>query len=230
MDHDLKKLGLNISFETVAEVNAFKTVEDMFFAIGVGDNNQRELLRKVSVRRDQDSDLDPLTKLPMLSPRPVDQAQFGIQVRGTTDIYNRLARCCNPVEGEAIIGYVTRGNGLTIHRSDCHNVINERQRERLMPVNWGAAKEAQHYPVPVRIEAWDRVGLWHDITEVLKDTGININAVQMVPHRHPDKVTLLTTIMVDSVDQLSLILDKLARVQDVIDVRRDAQSVRVAAP
>ncbi len=229
LDHDLKKLGLNISFETVGELNGFKMVEDMFFAIGVGDNNQRELLRKVIGRRDQDSDLDPLTKLPMLPPRQVDQSQFGIQVRGASDIYNRLARCCNPVEGEAIIGYVTRGKGLTIHRSDCHNVINERQRERLMPVNWGAVKEAQHYPVPVRIEAWDRVGLWHDITEVLKDTGININAVQMAPHRHPDKVTLLTTIMVDSVDQLSLILDKLARVQDVIDVRRDAQAMRVAA-
>ncbi len=230
LDHNLKKLGLNISFETVAEVNNFKTVEDMFFAIGVGDNNQRELLRKVIGRRDQDSDLDSLTKLPMLPPRQVDQAQFGIQVRGASDIYNRLAKCCNPVEGEAIIGYVTRGNGLTIHRTDCHNVINERQRERLMPVNWGAAKEAQHYPVPVRIEAWDRVGLWHDLTEVLKDTGINIHAVQMAPHRHPDKVTLLTTIMVDSVEQLSLILDKLARVQDVIDVRRDAQAMRVAAP
>ncbi|GAC1547498.1 MAG: bifunctional (p)ppGpp synthetase/guanosine-3',5'-bis(diphosphate) 3'-pyrophosphohydrolase [Herpetosiphon sp.] len=227
LDHDLKKLSLAVSFDTVADINGFKIIDDMFFAVGIGESNPRDLLRKVMTRQhEQASDNDPLARIPVIAPRPYDPAPLGIHVRGASDVYKRLARCCNPVEGESIIGYVTQGKGLTIHRADCHNVINERQRARLMPVEWGANKELKRYPVPLRIEAWDRVGLWHDVTQVMKDGGVNIEAVQMAQNRHPDRTTLLTTVMVDSLDQLSSLIDKLGRVKDVIEARRDRQAQR----
>jgi GTP pyrophosphokinase len=158
--------------------------------------------------------------LPAVPPRPVDSPKIGIQVRGANDIYTRLARCCNPVEGEPIVGYVTRGKGLTIHRADCYNIVNERNRERLMEVSWGATDESKHYPVPLRIEAWDRVGLWRDIADTIANAGVNIGAVQQVENRRADRATLIATVMVDSLAQLTTILDKLNRVRDVIEARR----------
>ena len=159
--------------------------------------------------------------LPLYAKRDADMRQSGMEIHGANDIYKRIARCCNPVEGEQVVGYVTRGNGLTVHRIDCHNVINERQPERLMPVSWGGTKNTQIYSVPLRIEAWDRVGLWHDVTEVFKNNNINIKTVNMSQHRHPDKASLQATVMVDSFSELTTLMDKLGRVKDVIEVRRE---------
>jgi GTP pyrophosphokinase len=165
-----------------------------------------------------------LAHIPAFAPRPIETPKIGIQVRGTSDIYTRLAKCCNPVEGESVVGYVTRGKGLTIHRGDCYNIINERNRERLMDVTWGSTDERQRYPVPVRVEAWDRVGLWRDVADAIADCGVNIGKVQQIENRHSDRATLITTVMVDSLSQLTTILDRLNRVRDVIEARRDKMS------
>ncbi len=227
LERELKKLGLTTAFDEVASINGYKEVDDLFFAIGIGEHHPRELLRRV-IKERQDHEPAPgtegLAHLPAFAPRPKDTPKIGIQVRGANDIYTRLAKCCNPVEGEPVVGYVTRGKGLTIHRADCYNIINERSPERLMDVAWGTTNESQHYPVPVRIEAWDRVGLWRDVAETIANAGVNINAVQQIENRHADRATLIATVMVDSLAQLTNILDKLNRVKDVIEARRDRVS------
>lgn len=227
LERELKKLGLTTALDEIASVNGFKEVDDLFFAIGIGDHHPREMLRKVIKERKEQAaapEPDALLNLPTWSPRPQETPKIGIQVRGANDIYTRLAKCCNPVEGEAIVGYVTRGKGLTIHRADCYNVINERHPERLMEVSWGTTEENKRYPVPVRIEAWDRVGLWRDVADTIANAGVNINGVQQIENRHADRATLVATVMVDSLAQLSNILDKLNRVRDVIEARRDKAS------
>ena len=227
LDKELKKLGLTTAFDDVASINGFKDVEDMFYAIGIGDQHPREMLRRViKERREQAAAPEPdmLAHIPAFAERPVETPKIGIQVRGANDIYTRLAKCCNPVEGEAVVGYVTRGKGLTIHRADCYNIINERSPERLMDVSWGSSDERQRYPVPVRIEAWDRVGLWRDVADAIADAGVNINKVQQIENRHRDHATLIATVMVDSLAQLTTILDRLNRVRDVIEARRDKVS------
>ncbi|MBV9788879.1 MAG: bifunctional (p)ppGpp synthetase/guanosine-3',5'-bis(diphosphate) 3'-pyrophosphohydrolase, partial [Chloroflexi bacterium] len=127
----------------------------------------------------------------------------------------------NPIEGDGVVGFVTRGKGLTIHRADCHNILHERDRARLMDVAWGTNNDRQDYPVPIRIEAWDRVGLWRDITSTVADAGINIQAVQQVENRRAGRATLIATLMVDSLAELTTILDKLNRIADVIDAHRE---------
>ncbi len=227
LERELKKLGLTTAFDEVASVNGFKEVDDLFYAIGIGDHHPREFLRKVIKERREHPrapEPDPLMSLPAFAPRPMESPKIGIQVRGANDIYTRLARCCNPVEGDPVVGYVTRGKGLTIHRADCYNIINERNPERLMDVAWGTTDESQRYPVPVRIEAWDRVGLWRDVADTIANAGVNIGAVQQIENRHAERATLITTVMVDSLAQLSNILDKLNRVRDVIEARRDKVS------
>ena len=99
------------------------------------------------------------------------------------------------------------------HRTDDH--------ARLLEVTWGVENQQQSYPVLVRIEAWDRLGLWRDISGAVADAGINIQEVQQVPTRKPDRAVLMTTLMIQSISQLSFILDKLNRLPDVIEARRE---------
>ncbi len=225
LERELKRLGMALPFDEIAETNNIRSVEDLFFAIGIGDHHPRELLRRVLAKQKaSQQDVDPLSKLPEVSPRPVEPTNIGIQIRGTNDIHTRLAKCCNPIEGDPIVGFVTRGKGLTIHRGDCHNILHERDRARLMDVAWGTNQTKQAYPVPIRIEAWDRVGLWRDITSTVADLGINISTVQQVENRHAGRATLAATLMVDSLAQLTTILDKLNRVPDVIEAHREHAS------
>ncbi|WP_026370784.1 RelA/SpoT family protein [Kallotenue papyrolyticum] len=221
LERELKRLSINVSFDEIAEANNFKAVEDLFLAIGVGDHHPREIVKKVLARQKSSQEAgDLLARLPEVAPRQPEPSVIGVQVRGGNGIHTRLARCCNPVEGDPIIGFVTRGKGLTIHRADCRNINYERDRERLMEVSWGPTHAKQAYPVPIRIEAWDRVGLWRDITNAVADMGINIQSVHQVENRHANRATLVATLMVDSLLQLTTILDKINRIPDVIEAHR----------
>lgn len=221
LDKELKRLGLTVSFEEIASANGFKSPDDLFLHIGSGELTARQAAQKLlSQRKDVE---EPLAALPPVSPpQSRKPAQSVVLVRGEDDVYTRLARCCNPVQGEPIIGYVTQGKGISVHRADCHNILNERHPERLIEVGWANTRAEQSYPVPVRIEAWDRVGLWRDITNIIADAGINIRDVQQLPNKHHGRATLLTTVMVESLSQLTMLLDKLNRIPDVIEARRES--------
>jgi GTP pyrophosphokinase len=224
LEKELKRLGLSVSFDEIARTANARSVEDLFAQIGFGDLAARHILQKLLSQRTAD-DLDDLAGLPAVSPpqqAPKTDAK-GIQVRGESRMLTRLARCCNPVVGEPIVGFVTRGKGVTVHRADCRTIINtgEADRGRLVEVTWGSDMPPQGYPVPVRIEAWDRVGLWRDVTAVVADEGINIDAVEQVETRKPDRAILLATLKVQSLAQLTAVLDKLNRMRDVIEARRD---------
>jgi GTP pyrophosphokinase len=133
------------------------------------------------------------------------------------------------VVGEPIVGFITRGKGVTIHRADCRMVINEKDRARLVDVSWGTAAPPQGYPVPVRIEAWDRVGLWRDISSAVADANINIDVVEQVPTRKMGRAVLRITLRIGSISQLTGILDKLNRLNDIIEARRDNSSIAPSA-
>ena len=138
---------------------------------------------------------------------------------GVGDLYTRLASCCKPVYGDAIIGYITRGRGITVHRADCYNVVHVDETERLIQVSWGD-EQRQYYPIQARLEAWDRVGLLRDITTCVADEKVNMLSV--LTNVHDDRtVTVLMTLEVDGIKQLSRILQKLESVRDVYDVRRE---------
>jgi GTP pyrophosphokinase len=147
-----------------------------------------------------------------------------IRVRGLDGMLTRIARCCNPVVGEPIAGYVTRGRGVTIHRSDCHNILNEPDRNRIVAVNWGSAVPKKGFLVPLQIESWDRVGLWRDISSAIADAGINIDVVEQMPTRRANISLLRAVVRVQSVEQLTRLIDRLNRLPDVIEARREMGS------
>jgi GTP pyrophosphokinase len=220
LEKELKRLGMSIAFEDIAQLAGVRTIEDLFANIGSGDITARTLVQRIVAQRTRhEADL---AGLPQLTPPPERKTDpKGISVRGVDGVLTRLAKCCNPVVGEPILGFVTRGKGITVHRADCRTVINERDTARLVEVTWGEASPQHGHPVLVRVEAWDRVGLWRDISSAVADAGINIQEVQQIPTRKPDRAILHVTMLIQSISQLSNILDKLNRLPDVIEARRE---------
>jgi GTP pyrophosphokinase len=227
LQQELKRLGLSVPFEEIAQLCNAKTTEDLFAQIGSGDTTARVVAQKVLAQRTRIGEEDEFSGLPRLTPTEQPPSPQSIQVRGVDGLRTRLAKCCNPVAGEPIVGYVTRGKGVSIHRIDCRTVLNERDRARLVDVTWGTEQKFGS-SLPVRIEAWDRVGLWRDISGAVADAGINITELQQVPTRKPGRAVLMITLQIQSAAQLAGIIDKLNRLPDVIEARREQGGAAVA--
>jgi GTP diphosphokinase / guanosine-3',5'-bis(diphosphate) 3'-diphosphatase len=222
LQQELKRLGLLVPVEQVAQLYNAKTIEDLCAQIGSGDLTAREVAEHVLAQRTPTAEEDELSALPQSSPTAESlPSPQGIQVRGMDGQLARLAKCCNPAASEPIVGYVTRDKHVTIHRADCRTILNRRDRDRLLEVSWGQAPATNGSAVPVRIEAWDRVGLWRDISGTVADAGINITEVQQVPTRKPGRAVLMATLQIQSIAQLTGIIDRLNRLPDVIEARRE---------
>jgi GTP pyrophosphokinase len=146
------------------------------------------------------------------------QTDTGVNIMGTGGLLVNLARCCNPMPGDDIVGYITRGRGVTVHRHDCANVNGNLEPERLVEVAWEHVSEEQRYSVPVEIIAYDREGLMRDISILISDVGVNMSSVN-VSTRH-NIATFQLTIEITSVEQLTRILTRLESVESVVEARR----------
>jgi GTP pyrophosphokinase len=219
LEKELKRLSLSVLSEEVTHLSGFRSLEELYEKIGSGELTARQVTQKIlSQQIHQD---DELAKLPQVAPQPERKdGDFGIHVRGDGSMPTRLAKCCNPVISEPIVGFVTRGKGITVHRADCRTILNEPDRGRLIEVSWGAAHKQQGFPVPVQIESWDRVGLWRDIAAAIADSGINIEAIEQVPTRKRDRSLLRVVLTIKSVAELTSILDRINSVTDVIEAHR----------
>jgi len=120
------------------------------------------------------------------------------------------------VPGDDIIGYITRTQGITVHRTDCINIINEEEKERLIEVSWGEAETV--YPVDIQVEAYDRVGLLRDITTLLAEHKINIESVNT--QYNDDVFTMWATIEIKSMSQLNHILNRIMSLKGVINATK----------
>jgi GTP diphosphokinase / guanosine-3',5'-bis(diphosphate) 3'-diphosphatase len=128
-----------------------------------------------------------------------------IRVMGLKGIATTMGKCCNPMPGDDIIGYITRGRGATIHRQDCPNILRVTEKERLVKVSWGLPGKT--FTVPIQIKAYDRQGLMSDISNVISDESINLIDMNMKMNQHLAEIRLV--IGVQGISQLSRILTKL---------------------
>ncbi|MDP3045926.1 MAG: TGS domain-containing protein, partial [Chloroflexota bacterium] len=196
----------------------FGSRDELYLAIGTGDNHASQVSsRLLHVAEGPEQPL-----FPQVAARP---ESTGIQVMGESDLLTQLARCCNPVPGDDIVGYVTRGRGVTVHRNDCRNVARIPDPERLVAVDWGRAKE-HSYPVPIRIEAADREGLLRDVAALVAEEKINVAAASVETNRKDRTAVIRVTLEVTDVKQLSRILAKIEnKIKEVRSVRRDTSSL-----
>ena len=153
---------------------------------------------------------------------PVSSPSSGITVLGVGDLLIRVGRCCNPIPGDDILGFITRARGVTVHKKDCPSLRNEDEQERIVKVEWGEIREM--YPVRVKMKAYDRVGLLRDVTVAVSEEHVNIASV--ITQEHPDgSVTMELTLHTTGLDQLGKLFTKLERVQSVTSVTRDRSSI-----
>jgi GTP pyrophosphokinase len=212
LERELKRLGVELKHEDVlAKFPRYTKLDDFYAAIGYGGVSAQQIATKLD---EQPKDLFP--------PSPVIRAPktpARVEVMGAGGLLTIQANCCKPVPGDKIIGYTTRGRGVVYHRQDCSNIINLPDQERLVPVAWGAEVQQTH-PVSVHVKALDRVGLLKDVSTLLSDERVNILSV--LTQTHDDRsVTLLLTVEVEGVGQLSRIMHRLESVRDVVEVRRN---------
>jgi GTP pyrophosphokinase len=144
----------------------------------------------------------------------------GVSVLGTDGTIVNLARCCRPMIGDKIIGYITRGRGITVHRVDCPNVLNmpEHEKERLIDASWSRVSQEQRYSVPIEIIAYDREGLLRDISTVIADEKVSMSAVNV--NTRQNIATLQLTMELSSMSQLARILSRLENVNSVFEAHR----------
>lgn len=215
LEKELARLGLaHEKLEDIALLFRHERLEDFLAAIGYGDISTQQIASKLAAEEARHAEIS-LPETPAVWPEAVK----GIRVMGVGDLLTKLARCCSPVPGDDIVGYITRGKGVTVHRRDCPNIIAEKEQERLVKVEWGRY-EHQVYRVPIRIEAWDRDGLLRDVASVVAEDKINMSSVSAVTH--PDRTATITaTLEITGIEMLSRVLSKLEAIKDVSSVTRD---------
>jgi GTP pyrophosphokinase len=219
---ELKRLSLedDIKYQEIATLFDFDSLDDFFAAIGFGDlNTQRVAARILQVLRHDEVFAEEEETSVAVTPE-------GIRVKGVGDLYIQLAQCCKPSpdDPEPIIGYVTRGRGVTIHKWDCPNILvrtNKGEMERLIEVDWGTPHE-RVYPVVVKVRAWDRDGLLRDIATVIAQEEVNMRGVTSTLPQKANLITLTATLEITSVSQLIAILDKIDRLPNVVEVTRQS--------
>jgi GTP pyrophosphokinase len=221
LERELRRLARKtiqaVGTEKIAEVGRaynHETLDDFYAAIGYGAVSAQQVVARLGVLDDTE------VGLPTVAPASTRvERTGGVRVKGVGDLLVRFAKCCHPIPGDPIVGFITRGKGVTVHLRSCPTVLNEREVPRLIEVEWEAAP-AQTYPIAIRVEAYDRTGLLNDITQVVAENKVNILAAAV--NTNPDHTAIVTaTLQVASVSQLARVMSRIEGLKDVINVQRD---------
>lgn len=217
LDRELKRLDVvGMAHEKVAQLFQHDKLEDFFATVGCGDINNQQIATRIIEAERQEGAREQELQFPMLPPPAV--VGEGVTVRGTGGLLTTLARCCSPVPGDEIVGYVTRGRGVTVHRRDCPNILRIDEPERLIEVDWGTDKKT--YPVMIHILAYDRGGLMRDIAALVAAEDINMTSINVTTTKNV--ATFYATLEISDIAQLSSVLAKVERLPNVVEARRQA--------
>ena len=211
---ELRRLNQKINDETILGLFKVDTMDDLMADLGSG-NIAESLLSHRLAQIGHETE-EPLAK--RRNDLPLTSLNSGITVLGVGDLLVHIGRCCNPIPGDPIIGFITRIRGVTVHKQDCPSVRHEDEPERLVNVQWG--KEQQLYPVRIIMKAYDRVGLLRDVTALVSNEGVNIASVVTGDYSN-GTVTLSLTCHTTGLDQLNKLFSKLDGVHGCISVTRD---------
>ncbi len=205
----LRRLNTDLDDLEVAQSMGLDSTDDFFAALGSGAISISDVVNKLTTQ-----EVTPQQE--HLVPLPSTGPASGIQVLGVGDLLTRMARCCSPIRGDDITGYITRNRGVTVHRRNCPNIVHETETERLVEVTWGQTQTL--YPVRISIEAWDRVGLLRDVTALVSEERVNI--ASCVSEEDDDVSVISLTVYTDGITQLSRLFSKLEDVDGVMRVLR----------
>jgi GTP pyrophosphokinase len=213
LEKEFKRLGLSeIDIDKIRQEFDQPDLDDFYQAIGCGDLSIGRIISRIA-----ESEKEKVEEV--LIPKPATPTKITadtVTVLGLKGLLTAMAKCCKPVPGDEIIGYITRGRGATIHRQDCPNILRARDRERLVKVSWG--EPVRTYPVSVQIKAYDRQGLMGDISSIL--TNENVNLVDINLKLNHNLAVINVVLEVGDIVQLSRILSRIENLQNVMEVHR----------
>ena len=212
------------SFSEVAQQLRYEDVSALYAAVGEGNVSTQSVIEKVTALVSaNDTSTGPID-LPFLGkPRQPRGGDSGILVRGAPDILVKLAKCCTPVPGDPIVGFVTRGSGVSVHRADCTNVKSLKDSpERLIDVEWAPTTKSI-FLVQIQVEALDRSGLLSDVTRVLSEHHVNILSATVSTTN--DRLALSRFVFeMGDIVHLDRVLNAVRRIDTVYDVYRVTSS------
>ncbi|OPX55499.1 GTP pyrophosphokinase [Oceanospirillum multiglobuliferum] len=223
LEKEFKQLGLNgLDIKKLAKAVNYTTDEDMYAALGAGDLRIGQVLSVAQNLFGETDDEEQLEKFLM-------QRRFhasgknsdDITIHGVGNLMTQIAKCCHPVPGDSIVGYITVGRGVSIHREDCSNALQLTAEDphRMINVEWGEKTEHM-YSVDIRIRAWDRSGLLRDITSVLANEKVNVLSVNTLTDKKENQANILITLEVTGLQVLGRVLNRIEQLPNILDVQR----------
>jgi GTP pyrophosphokinase len=221
LERELGRLGIvdKPHLDGIALKFNYKRGEDLLAAIGCGDLAVGQVARQIGEpRTDAPREMEPRVR----APRKQKTGQGDVVVEGVDDLMTQMAQCCKPVPDDDIVGFVTRGRGVTIHRKNCGNLrhLPPDEVERLIQVRWANQPAHAIYPVDLLVIAADRKGLLRDVSSIFSDEDVDVIGVNTHSEKSTDSATMRFTIEIKDMSQLERLLNKLQQIPDVMEVRR----------
>ncbi len=218
LDRELKSLGIKSDkLNEVVHALHFKKIDDLYANLGRGDIKLGQIIHKLTPPTTSEVNLEKFVKN---HPKP-EITGSDVQIEGVGNLLTFMARCCQPLPGDPVIGYITIGRGVSVHRQDCPNIIHasERQKQRFLQVTWGSTTR-ESYVVDVLIKAFDRAELLKDVTSLLANENAHVYALQTQSNKHENMTYITLTLDIDGLNSLSKLLTKLGQIPNVLEARR----------
>jgi GTP pyrophosphokinase len=223
---DVKEILTAENVKRVAEKFNFSNEEDMYAAVGYHGITAAQIAHRLTDKwrkqRDLEEQQKKLAETILETKVPAGKKRdFGIRVQGMDNLLIRLSRCCNPVPGDEIIGFITRGRGVSVHRVDCPNVQTEEAADRLISVEWESdANTSREYNVEIEITGFDRRGLLNEVLQAVNETKTDISAVSGRSDHRNKIATINMTIAIRNVSHLQKVVDRIKQIPDIYSVQR----------
>ncbi len=227
VEADLKRLGLTVTdLETVPERFNFNSVDDLFAAVGNGDLTVSQVVHAVERYKDKEVELtleDLVSRAPKRRRTQEDKKVSDITIEGVGNLMTSMARCCQPVPGDSICGYITRGRGVTIHRDDCPNALRwvREDNPRLIQVRWRKELDSG-YRVNLLLRAYNRRELIKDISTMMATSDVTVTDINSHVDKDTEEVSIRLQVTVKDYQHLSDLLNRLNTIPNVFEARRMA--------
>src|SRR6478609_6724021 len=227
MEFDLKEVLTADNIKRVAEKFNFSNEDDMYAAIGYNGLTAAQVANRLTEKwrkqRDQEQEIqidDIARDTAAKRVRQHKRKDSGVIVPGVENMLIRLSKCCNPVPGDEIVGFITKGRGVSVHRADCLNVHTDDAESRLIPVEWEThIKEGKEFNVEIEISGYDRRGLLNEVLQVVNETKTNISAVSGKSDRNK-MATIHMSISIHNISHLHKVVERIKQLRDIYSVRR----------
>ncbi|GKX66041.1 RelA/SpoT family protein [Inconstantimicrobium mannanitabidum] len=217
------------AFAKVMKKYNFNAIEDVYAAVGAGMLLASSLISRIKEEINEENHVTNEQMLKSVEEQMQKNEKkintnskdgYGITVKGVDNLMIRLSKCCNPVPGDDIIGYITKGRGVSVHRKDCTNLksMSEEENQRIVEVNWGTSK-GKEYIAEIQVEAEDRTGLLAEIMSIITDANLKLTSLNAKSAKN-NIATMSIKISIDSVDKLKNLMKKIRNLKGVLDVYR----------